>query len=379
LTGLSHELRLDRYRDQVGRMRGEVETPALLLDLDLARGNIARMAGLMGELGTGLRPHVKAHKSPELARLQIAAGAVGVACATVWEAVVMAKMAEIADILVANEVVGDAKLRALAALARDHRITVAVDDPSNARQLSRAAVAAGSSLELLIEADVGMGRAGVRTAGQALALALAVDELPGLVLRGVQGYEGHCMAEDDRALREAGTRQANEALLEIVDALAAAGHECSTVTGGGTGTYSVTGANPRIDEVQAGTYILMDCFHERLVPGEFELALTVCGSVISRQGSTVVLDCGRKSVSTDFGWPHLVDHPEAAVRLFAEEHCLVDFDGQPSLELGDTVEVALSYAPTGVNLHDVFHVVEGGVVTDIWPVNPRGSGPPAPA
>ena len=217
----------------------------------------------------------------------------------------------------------------------------------------------------------------MRTAGQALALALAVDELPGLLLRGVQGYEGHCMALDDRASREAAARQANEALIETADALAGAGHQCSIVSGGGTGTYSVTGANPRIDEVQAGSYVLMDCFHERLVAGEFELALTVCGSVISRQGSTVVLDCGRKSVSTDFGRPHLVGRPEADVRMVAEEHCLVDFGGPPSLELGDTVEVALSYAPTGVNLHDVFHVVEGGVVTDVWPVSPRGSGPPA--
>jgi D-serine deaminase-like pyridoxal phosphate-dependent protein len=172
-------------------MRHEVETPARLLDLDLARRNIALMATRIAALGTSLRPHVKAHKSPELARLQIAAGAVGVACATVWEAVVMARTAGIVDILVANEVVGDVKLRALATVARDHRITVAVDDLSNARGLSRAAVAAGSSFELLIEVDVGMGRAGVRTAAQALALALAVDRLPGLAMRGVQGYEGH--------------------------------------------------------------------------------------------------------------------------------------------------------------------------------------------
>ena len=129
VTGLSNELRVDRYRDQIGRMRHEVETPALLLDLDLARDNIARMAAAIAELGTRLRPHVKAHKSPELARLQMAAGAVGVACATVWEAVVMARTAAISDILIANEVVGDAKLRALAELGRDHRITVAVDDP----------------------------------------------------------------------------------------------------------------------------------------------------------------------------------------------------------------------------------------------------------
>ena len=226
-------------------MRREVETPALLLDLDLARRNITRMAAVMGELGTGLRPHIKAHKSPELARLQIAAGAVGVACATVWEAAVMARTAEIADILVANEVVGDAKLRTLAALARDHRITVAVDDPANARQLSRAAVAAGSSLGVLIEVDVGMGRAGVRTAGTGSRARTCSGRASSLVMRGVQGYEGHCMVEDDEAAREASNAtEANEALLsQIVDALAAAGPatRARSLTGGGTGTYSGDG------------------------------------------------------------------------------------------------------------------------------------------
>ena len=337
------------------------------------------MAHRVSELGVGLRPHIKVHKSPALARMQVAAGVVGVACATVWEAVAMATLAGVEDVLIANQVVGADKLLAAAELARECRLTVAVDDERNARELSRAAAAAGSVLELLIEVDVGMRRAGVRGAAQASALAAAISGLPALRLRGLQGYEGHCMGVDDPGAREAGTLEANAALLDAADALAAAGHACETISAGGTGTYATTGANPRIDEIQAGSYVLMDRFHERLVPGEFELALTVLGRVVSRQGSTVVLDCGRKSVSTDVWPPGLVGLPDARVRAFAEEHCLIDFDGTPSLDLGDTAEVALSYAPTGVNLHDVFHVVEGGVVTDIWPISPRGSGPPAPA
>jgi len=371
------ELLLERYKGRLGRARNELETPALLLDLDAARRNIARMARQLTELGTGLRPHIKAHKSAELARMQVAAGAIGVTCATVWEAVVMAKAGGIDDVLVANQVVGEDKLRAVASLARDHRLTVAVDDERNVRQLSRAAVAADSTLELLIEVDVGMGRAGVRTADRAVALAAGIRGLPAVRLRGVHGYEGHCMAEDDRQAREGLAVEAHRALLAAVDALEAAGHPCETVSAGGTGTYHVAGENPRIDEVQAGSYVLMDCFHERLTPGEFELALTVLGRVVSRQGSTVVLDCGRKSVSPDFAVPRLVDHPDANVRMLAEEHCLVDFDGTPALDLGDTTEVAMGYAPTGVNLHEVFHVVEDGVVTAIWPIDPRGSGPPA--
>jgi D-serine deaminase-like pyridoxal phosphate-dependent protein len=372
----SHERLLERYGDRIGRPRAELETPALLLDLGAARRNIARMADLLTGLRVGLRPHVKAHKSPELARLQIEAGAAGVACATVWEAVVMAERAGVEDILIANQVVGAGKLGRVATLAGECRLTVAVDDGRNVRDLSQAAVAAGSELELLIEVDVGMGRAGVRTVEHAVALAATIAELAGVRLRGVQGYEGHCMIEDDRALREAAAVAANRALLAVVDALEDAGHPCETVSGGGTGTYAITGANPGVHEVQAGSYVLMDSFHERLVPGEFELALSVLGRVVSRQGATVVLDCGRKSVSTDFGNPGLVAYPEAHVRLYAEEHCLVDFDRPPPLDLGDTAEVGLSYAPTGVNLHDVFHVVDDGVVTAIWPVAARGSGPP---
>jgi D-serine deaminase-like pyridoxal phosphate-dependent protein len=352
-------------------LRDELETPALLLHLDRARRNIDRMARLAAELGVGLRPHVKAHKSPELARLQLEAGAVGVACATVREAVVMAEQAGIADVLIANQVVGPGIAR-VAALAGGCRLTVAVDDERNVRELSAAAAAAGSTIELLVEADIGMQRSGVRSAGAAVRLAAAIAELPGVRFRGVQGYEGHCMIEDDPVAREAATVAANRALLDVVGALEEAGHRCETVSGGGTGTYRITGANPGIHELQAGSYVLMDSFHERLVPGEFEQALTVLGRVISRQGSTVVLDCGRKAVSTDFGNPGLVGVPEARVRIYAEEHCLLDFDGPPPLDLGDTVEVGMSYAPTGVNLHEAFHVVEEGEVTAIWPVAARG-------
>jgi D-serine deaminase-like pyridoxal phosphate-dependent protein len=377
LGGASQELVVERYSGQLGRAREEVQTPALLLDLDAARRNIERMASRAAELGTALRPHAKSHKSPELARMQIAAGAIGVACATVWEAVVMARVAGIEDVLVTSQVVGEDKLLALAELAGSHRVTVAVDDARNIRQLSQAAAAAGSVLDLLIEVDVGMGRSGVRTADQALPLAAAIHELPAVRFRGVQGYEGHCMGMDDPEARDAATLAANGALLDVADALAAAGHVSEVVSAGGTGTYATTGANPHIDEVQAGSYLFMDRFHERLVPGEFELALTVLGQVVSRQGSTVVLDCGRKTVSIELGNPPLVGHDDATVRVYAEEHCLVDFPGAPPLDLGDTAEVWHSYAPTGVNLHDVFHVLEGGVVTAIWPVNPRGPGPPS--
>jgi D-serine deaminase-like pyridoxal phosphate-dependent protein len=366
---------LGRYRDQVGRRRDEVTTPALLLDLDVARRNIAAMATRFEGMPAKLRPHIKVHKSIELARMTIDAGAIGVACATAWEAVVMAR-GGIEDVLVANQVVVPDKVATVAELAREHRITLTVDDVRNVEQLSRAATTAGAAFELLIELDVGMGRCGVRSTEDLLPIAERIAELPNVSLRGLQAYEGHCMLEPDRdkRLRDAGA--ANELAIAGADLLVERGHPCAEISAGGTGTYFITGANPRITEVQAGSYALLDGFHGNLVPGGFEVAMTVIGTVISRQGSTVVLDCGRKAVGIDFVTPPLVAFPESEVRYYAEEHCLVDFPGPPPLDLGDRAEVMAGYGPTTVNLHDVFHVVEGGTVTDIWPVNPRGSGPP---
>jgi D-serine deaminase-like pyridoxal phosphate-dependent protein len=364
-----------RYGDQIGRGRSDVTTPALLLDLDKAKRNIATMASKFRELPADLRPHFKAHKSPQVARLQMEAGAIGVACATVWEAAVVAE-AGISDVLITSQVVQPEKVRAAAELAGSHRITVAVDDVRNAEQLSRAAAEAGTELELLIELDVGMGRCGVRSREDTLPLAERIAELPGLKLRGLQGYEGHCMLEPDTDQRIADAQTANRQAIDAYDLLAERGHPVEVISAGGTGTYFITGANPRISEVQAGSYVLMDAMHRTLVPGGFEVALTVAGTVVSRQGDTVVLDCGRKTVGIDFVMPPLVSHPEGRVRYYAEEHCIVDFPGPPPLDLGDVAEVMGGYGPTTVNLHDVFHVVEDGVVTDIWPVTPRGPGRP---
>jgi D-serine deaminase-like pyridoxal phosphate-dependent protein len=367
---------LERYRDQVGRARDEVTTPALILDLDVAKRNIASMAERFRELPARLRPHIKVHKSLELARMQVEAGAIGVACATVWEAVVMAE-GGIDDVLVANQLVHPDKVAAISALAHDHRITVTVDDVRDVTQLARAADEADSHLELLVELDVGMRRCGVRTKEELLPIVERIAELPNLTFRGLQAYEGHCMLEPDREKRLRDANIANEQAAEAADFVAENGHACTDISAGGTGTYFITGAHPRVTEVQAGSYTLMDCFHSNLVPGGFEVAMTVLGMVISRQGNTVVLDCGRKAVGIDFVTPPLLKHPEAEIRYYAEEHCLADFPATPPLDLGDRAEVIAGYGPTTVNLHDVFHIVENGVVTDIWPVNPRGAGRPA--
>jgi D-serine deaminase-like pyridoxal phosphate-dependent protein len=356
----------------MGRPRADLTTPALILDLDLARNNLRFMAERIQTLHARLRPHIKVHKCAELALLQVQAGAIGVCTATVWEAIVMSR-AGVEDVLIANQVCGKEKIRALALASRQSRLTVAVDDPRNCDELDRAVGTAGGRLDVLIEVDVGMRRGGVRSPAEAVKLARHLSALPGLRFRGVQGYEGHCMLEPDKESRIRKARQAMDELEEAVDSLHRAGFPCEVVSAGGTGTYDITGADPRVTEIQAGSYVFMDMFHGNLVPG-FSRALTVLGTVVIRHGNTIVLDCGRKSISIDFVLPVMVPYPFYPARYFAEEHALFDVDERCWLELGDSVELVPAYAPSTVNLYDAYHVVEGGVVTEIWPVIPRGPG-----
>ncbi len=369
---MKQEINLGDYKTYIGRPRHELITPALILDLDVARKNITNMAEYMSRFPAKLRPHIKVHKSPELGRMQMEAGeSIGLTTATVWEAVVMVR-GGIDDILVANEVVGEEKIRTLADLAREAHIIVAIDDMQNAEELSSAALKAESTLGVLIDLDVGMERCGVRTKEAALHLVQHVSKLRGLRFEGMMGYEGHCMLEPDPDLRVRKAHAAMDKLIETVDFLTQAGFESKIISGGGTGTYNITGAHPRVTELQAGSYVVMDVFHAQLVPG-FPVALTVLGSVISRQGNRVVLDSGRKAIGSELGLPRLKDVPATTVGI-AEEHLLVDVDPASPVKVGDRVEVVSGYGPTTVNLHDVYYVVEHGVVTDVWPIRARGAG-----
>jgi D-serine deaminase-like pyridoxal phosphate-dependent protein len=360
------------YQPAIGRPRRELVTPALILDLDVARRNIQFMAERLRGMKARLRPHTKVQKSTELARMQVDAGAIGVCTATVWEAIEM-RQSGIADVLIANQVGGREKIRALAEAARRGGLTVAVDDASNAQDLSSAAVAAGSTLDVLIEIDLGMGRGGVRSPQEAVELAETLARLPALRFRGVQGYEGHCMLEPDRAVRIAKCHAALDYIGSVVTQLKEAGFPCEVVSAGGTGTYDITGNDSRVTEIQAGSYVFMDNFHGNLVPG-FSRSLTVLGTVVIHHGETIVLDSGRKSIGIDFVLPSLVDYPFYKARFFAEEHALFDVDERCPLKLGDATELTPGYAPTTVNLYDAYHVVENGVVVDVWPVFPRGPG-----
>lgn len=361
---------VETSRGAVGRAKDDLITPALLLDIDAAERNIQIMANRLRLLPAKLRPHIKIHKSPALAQRQVDAGAIGVATATVSEALAMAAVG-IRDVLIANQVVGRDKVNAVASAAARAQLTVVVDDATNAEQLGAAARAHGSEIGVLVEIDVGMGRGGARSLGDALALARLVSGLTGLKFRGVQGYEGHCMLEPDRTRRVEKARAAMDHLASGVDLMKSDGIHCEIVSAGGTGTYDITGADPRVTEIQAGSYVLMDAFHAGLVEG-FASALTVLATVVSRHQNTVVLDAGRKAVGVDFAPPQIVGyqyHP----RYVAEEHALFDVDSDCPLRIGDTVELIPGYGPTTVNLYEAYHVMRDGVITDLWPIVGRGS------
>lgn len=356
----------------LGRAKAELPTPVMLLDADAAEANIGRMAARCAH-GPRLRPHGKSHKCAELARLQRRAGAVGLTVATAWEAVAFAQQG-LDDILVANEVVGAAKLAHLAAAARERRITVAVDAADNARAVAAAARAAGSTLGVLIDVDVGLGRCGIRTPAEAAPLARTIAGLDGLELRGVMGYEGHFPAELEPAEKIRRAAEAMNRLSAVVSVLGAAGFPAGIVSAGGTSTVDYTGTSSHVTELQAGSYALMDNGRRPVAPG-FQPALTVLASVVSRHGDTLVLDAGRRTVGLELAAPSLVG-VAAAFRRGGDEHLIFDLSEENPLRSGDRVEVIPGYAPTTVNLHEAYLVVRGEIVGDVWPVLARGAGQP---
>ncbi|HEV8219266.1 MAG TPA: alanine racemase [Streptosporangiaceae bacterium] len=359
------------YGAAVGRRREELVTPALVLDIGAAQRNIDHMASELKQLGAAvIRPHYKAHKSPDIARRQVAAGAGGLSMATVWEAVVLAA-AGFDDLFVVNTVAHPAKLRVLAELARDHRVLVAADEADNAAALSAAAVAAGSTLGVMIEVDTGMDRCGVDSAADCLALARQVTGLPRLHLEGITGYEGHCSLTRDNDLRHDRQREAMAFFTGVAGILEADGIACPIRSAGGIATWNWTAAYPGITEIQAGTYVVMDNFHGVMVPG-FEHSLSIQATVISRQSGKVIVDAGSKSVA-DPSDVTIAGH-DLAVFRFDEEHGIFDAAGGSALRVGDPVALVPGYSPSTVNWYDAYHVVQDGVVADIWPVIPRGPG-----
>jgi len=271
-------------------------------------------------------------------------------------------------------VTGAVKLDRLTDLAQRSDVMVAVDDPDNVRELEQACRAKNVRLRVLIEIDIGMKRCGVPPGARVVPLAQQIADSPHLFFMGLQAYEGHLVLIPDSQERAAKVKEALAPVQETCELLEQAGLPVRIVSGGGTGTYDITGNLTPVNEVQAGSYVFMDCTYLKVRP-EFKPALTVLTTVVSRAISHgMVVDAGLKAMTKEFGWPQPVGLEGASVRYLSEEHGVLDLAEPERVRLrpGDKVSFIPSHCCTTVNLHDQLYVIQDGRLVDVWPIAARG-------
>ena len=345
----------------------ELDTPVLTVDLDVVERNIASMQARYDEAGFRLRPHIKTHKLPAIAHMQLRAGAPGITCQKLGEAEVMAA-AGIRDILMAFPIVGASKAARFAALAAEIDMAAVGDSETVALGLSAALAERGASAGFLVECDTGFGRTGVQTPDAAAELGAFADSLPGLSFRGFMTYPTLPGTGDFFAA--------------AVEAVRARGLEPDWVSGGGTGQerWDAARGAGSITELRPGTYVYGDraCLADGSISVE-DCALHVRATVVSRPTATrAMIDAGSKALTSDTaptleGWGQVLEHPEARIYLLNEEHGYVDVEAcadQP--QVGDVVTVLPNHACGTTNMHDEVVAHRNGTVVGVWPIAARG-------
>jgi len=362
-----------------GMPEDEIDTPALVLDLDAFEANLERMAALLAPTGARLRAHAKTHKSPVIAHRQIALGAVGQCVQKVAEAEALA-WAGVPDILVSNEVVGAGKLARLAALARIARVAVCADDAAQVAAIESAAGAGGVRLSVLVEIDVGGARCGVAPGPDAVALAERIAASPHLRFGGLQAYHGraqHLRRADERRGAIAG---AIDAARRTVEQLRQQGLDCPIVGGGGTGTFEHEASSGIYNEIQAGSYCFMDADYARNLNesgapvSTFRQSLFVLSTVMSapRQG-VAVLDAGLKALAVDSGLPLVWARPDVRYVGASDEHGKLEYGSESEApKLGEKLRLVPGHCDPTVDHHDWYVGVRDGRVECLWPVAARG-------
>lgn len=349
----------------------DLDTPALLLDLDALEHNARLMATRCGAAGVAWRPHVKASKAPALALRLIEAGAVGITCAKASEALVMAR-GGVRDILIANEVVGAAKVDRLIEVARLATLCVAADDATNIRQIAAAAAAAGVEVDVLVDVDVNLNRCGV-TPEEAPSLCDLVAGLPGVRLRGLMGYEGHVMhMPEDEKERE--TAASAAILARARDLCEASGHAIGLLSGGGSGNYRFVLEQGVLTELQAGGAVLMDVTYEEMgVDGHRRALSLICQVVSAASPHRAAADAGWKASGRHTGLPEVISPPGWRCARLSAEHMSLAREGGDPLRTGDRIEAVPHYSDSTVLLHRTIYVCRGGQVLAEWPIAAAGA------
>ena len=354
-----------------------IDTPALVLDLDAFERNLQRMVDALKGHPVRLRAHAKSHKCPDIARRQIALGAIGICCQKVSEAAVFVD-AGINDVLVTNQVVGTTKLMHLAELARRARMGVLVDDPLQVLALADVARSQGVAIDVYVEIDVGGHRCGVAPGADAARLARLIADRPSLRFAGLQCYHGPAQHKRTALEREQAIAQASDAARLSRSLIEADGLQVERITGAGTGTFLLERDSGVFNEIQAGSYIFMDRDYGDNQLGaqdvHFEHALFVRTAVLSRtQPTRAVLDAGLKASSVDSGMPTLWQRPELKYVKAADDHGVLEVPADSFLALGDALMLVPGHCDPTVNLYDELVCIRGDRVEAIWPIAARGA------
>jgi D-serine deaminase-like pyridoxal phosphate-dependent protein len=362
--------------------RDEIPTPALLLDLDRFERNLTKMAAHVRAAGKNLRPHAKTHRCPEIAKRQVAAGALGVACAKLGEAEVMAR-AGVRGLLITTEVVAPSAVRRLMRLVAEAPDTlVVVDNPENVEALARAAGEDRVTLDVLVDVDIGNRRTGAQPGEAAVALGREVARRDTLRLRGLQGYAGHCAHVIGWTQRREASRAAMAPLMDTRARFEAAGLPVEIVAGGSTGTHDIDVELPGLTELQSGSYCVMDLDYRRIgghaggpALTDFEMALTVATTVVSvPTADRAMVDGGLKAFSTDKPFPpEAVERPGVEYGFAGDEHGRLTLrDPQRPVRLGERIEFFPPHCDPTFNLYDRVWCVRGPRVEAVWDIAARG-------
>ena len=372
---------MNRYRPaEIGMALEDVDTPALLLDLDAFEFNIQLMAGFAKKFGINHRPHAKTHKSPVVAQKQIAAGAVGQCCQKVAEAEILVA-GGVSDVLVSNQIVGRRKLDRLAGLARNANISVCVDDKDNINQINAAAKRFNAKIDVLVEIDIGAGRCGVAPGKAAVELAQIIANNSNLTFGGLQAYQGRAQHIRGFGERKIAIEKAGKLVQKTVHLLSEAGLECRLITGAGTGTFQFEAHSGIWNELQAGSYCFMDADYGLNLneTGEFintfRNSLFIWATIMSHPTKDrAVVDAGHKATSIESGLPLVADLKGVKYVSASDEHGSLMLGGDAiDVKIGQKIRLIPGHCDPTVNLHDWYIGIRNGMVESIWPVEARGA------
>lgn len=344
-----------------------IPTPALVVDINTLKANMAAMRTILEGKSIKLRPHFKSHKCAALAKWQLAEGAIGMTCAKLGEAEDLCD-AGVEDILIANQVVEPAKIRRMADLANNCHLTVCVDTKENISAISTAAAACGSTVYCFVEFEIGMERCGVQTKEEVLELVQHINACPNVEFAGIQAYAGHISHMAELSVRQEMTAANYQKIRQVLAYLKENGITVNTVSGGSTGTSQIKAAEGLYTELQAGSYLFMDATYRDLNT-PFQNSLFLLTTVVSRREGLTVVDCGIKTCGLDQGMP--VPEKGAVQKIVDSEEHLQLHGYTEKTQVGQKIRLIPAHCCSTVNLHDKIYLVDGDKVVDRIPVTAR--------